>query len=231
MDGKCASRSSVYPYTSCCVLDIHFVLKNNFCVNLFDGNWFCFVFCSFSLSIFVWSCSFCVKKNKQNKTTDAIYFLSDQNYLRMTDRLCVRVRPKSEWWGGVRRQSDGERAKPASLRLLLPLFFLGDRVWFRMYRCKKQVIVSFKKKKKKRETLERYLLPPSQPDICQPFRRAACKRGAQQGSEVSLDPRVTVRVYLGVDSTFSWPSLSNVNCNMFVSERGRHCWKYSKMWR
>lgn len=199
MDGKCASRSNVYPYTSCCVLDIHFVLKNNFCVNLFDGNWFCFVFCSFSLDI----CTILFILCKKNKTTDAIYFLSDQeNYLRMTDRLCVRVRPKSEWWGGVRRQSAGERAKPASLCLLLSLFFLGDRVWFRMYRYKKQVIVSLKKKK--RETLERYLLPPSQPNVCQPFRRAACKRWAQQGSEVSLDPRVTVQVYLGVPATNRW---------------------------
>lgn len=152
MDGKCASRSNVYPYTSCCVLDIHFVLKNNFCVNLFDGNLIllCILFVFF-LDICTILFILCKKKtNKQNKTTDAIYFLSDQeNYLRMTGRLCVRVRPKSEWWGGVRRQSDGERAKPASLCLLLSLFFLGDRVWFRMYRCKKQVIVSFKKKKER----------------------------------------------------------------------------------
>lgn len=67
VDGKCASRSNVYPYTSCCVLDIHFVLKNNFRVNLFDGNLIllCILFVFF-LDICTILFILC-KKNKQTK--------------------------------------------------------------------------------------------------------------------------------------------------------------------
>lgn len=45
MGGVCHGQN-VYPYTSCCVLDIHFVLKNNFCVNLM-GNDFALYFVCF----------------------------------------------------------------------------------------------------------------------------------------------------------------------------------------
>lgn len=180
------------------------------------GTDFALYFCSFSLSIFVRSCSFCVKKTKQ-----LMLF------------IFYPIRKIIWWWTGcacvyVRRVNDGEacvgRATENGLNLLLCVFYSLSSSWgtgwFRMYRYKKQVIVSFKKK---RETLERYLLPPSQPNICQPFRRAACKRWAQQGSEVSLDPRVTVQVYLGVPATNRWLSFNLFLTKMFVSERGQHC--------
>lgn len=122
VDWKCASRSNVYPYTSCCYLDIHFVLKNNFRVNLFDGNWFCFVFCSFSFSIFVRSCSFCVNKTKQLMLF-IFYPIRRINWGWRTGCACVYVQ----------RVNDGEacvgRATENGLNLLLCVFYSLSSSW------------------------------------------------------------------------------------------------------
>lgn len=78
------SRSNVYPPTSCCVLDVHFVLKSNFlCKFCLMGNDFALYFVrGISLFFFLGFCTIsfilCKKKQTNKLITDAIYFLFDQ---------------------------------------------------------------------------------------------------------------------------------------------------------
>lgn len=126
MDGKCASRSNVYPYTSCCVLDIHFVLKNNFCVNLFDGNLIllCILFVFF-LDICTILFILCKKQTNKTKQLMLFIFYPIRRIIWGWRAGCACVY--------ARRVNDGEacvgRATENGLNLLLCVFYSLSSSW------------------------------------------------------------------------------------------------------